>query len=499
MSQKRGREFKKSENLTEKIIESNQEVTAHYETQKSIVCTYNDPHPYNPSHSSLNNYNNILTNNNLNIYCIDYFFILKTYKSSSITRLVDYFSDSVVQYARDQSKLALSKSILSSIQHALHCFCCNLARATKRGAKKMVISLDKNNYLSSKIIINGSPLNSWKNKEKPPSYRHMRLVLSSLEAVGLITIQLGKFDKKGEGKMTTLFLSEEIQEIIKRSISYTEQDTLGLDNVLVLRDDTGKDLQFKLNNALKSQITDITRWNELLLGTNITVGGSELDVQLKRIYKGDFKSYGRIYAHNGGFQTLPADVRNDIMMNGSPTVELDMSSLHPRICYTLQGIQLPKDYDCYGVDISDLGYIGEPDEVRSILKLCMMALINAKDGQNPVNIVAKKLLEDSKRVNRRFKSLVKNFPVSSLIKRLDEEHYRISPYMCSNSAGMLQYLDSEIMSLLLNKCTINNIPILPLHDGTRCKLPHQAVVKRMMESAYEAVLGDATNCVVNIK
>ncbi len=56
----------------------------------------------------------------------------------------------------------------------------------------------------------------------------------------------------------------------------------------------------------------------------------------RRVFKGDFESGGRFYC---AAQSLNKAERATIQIDGEPTIELDLKSLHPRLLYNLEGLR----------------------------------------------------------------------------------------------------------------------------------------------------------------
>lgn len=78
---------------------------------------------------------------------------------------------------------------------------------------------------------------------------------------------------------------------------------------------------------------------------------------------------GRFYG--GWWMGLSRADRGRLLFNGEETVELDFSSLHPRLCYELNGTPLAAGDDPYSIP-------GVPDDLRDVVKVAVLQLLNAK-------------------------------------------------------------------------------------------------------------------------
>ena len=96
--------------------------------------------------------------------------------------------------------------------------------------------------------------------------------------------------------------------------------------------------------------------------------------QLRRIFAlSSFSNGGRFYG--GWWQGIPSKFRKYIQIDRAVTVELDFSTLQPRILYASVGLKPPPD-----------SYLlpGWPDDIRPVTKKLFSQLINSdKSSRNP--------------------------------------------------------------------------------------------------------------------
>lgn len=87
--------------------------------------------------------------------------------------------------------------------------------------------------------------------------------------------------------------------------------------------------------------------------------------ECRRVFIGDFRSGDRFYCNA---RSLNKTESATIQIDGEPTVELDLKSLHPRLLYHLEGVEVPED--CY---------VSDTEEQRAKNKMICLYLINNKD------------------------------------------------------------------------------------------------------------------------
>lgn len=195
----------------------------------------------------------------------------------------------------------------------------------------------------------------------------------------------------------------------------------------------------------------------------------------RRIFNDDLEHGGRWYGH--WCLAIPSEYRQNIKINGEPTVELDYSGLHIRMLYDLDGIPQPNG-DMYNYP----GCIHSED-ARTIRKIILQAVINAKKLKKACKGAAKSIREsDSLRAT--------DSEISQIADKLMERHYPISDSFCSGMGLTLQYEDSEVARGILMDLAAMNIPCLPVHDSFIVQTRHEALLKKLMVQHYNARLGN---------
>ncbi len=167
-------------------------------------------------------------------------------------------------------------------------------------------------------------------------------------------------------------------------------------------------------------------------------------------------------------------MRQYILLNGEPVVELDFSALHIRIFYHMQGIDYRED--------PYRAICDRPDE-RRIYKLVQLIAINAEDEKNAVMAIREQL-----RKNGIWEELTDE-RILKRLRRFKEGHPAIGKYLNAGIGLTLQNLDGKITDRVLTVMTGEGIPCLPVHDSYIVPRPHRALLEEVMSQAYEEVMG----------
>jgi hypothetical protein len=172
--------------------------------------------------------------------------------------------------------------------------------------------------------------------------------------------------------------------------------------------------------------------------------------RLRRIFsRGSMNKGGRFY--DGWWENLPSKYRGYITINGEPTIEVDYSELHPRMMYLDNGLPIP-DGDMYDIG---LNYANdeEKDAKRSIIKICLNALLNDESGGYQLEKDQREILGMSTKDLK--EKLFKKHPImKSLLKK---------------GIGMsYQFRDSQIAEKIMLRLMDKGIVCLPVHDSFIC-------------------------------
>jgi len=234
-----------------------------------------------------------------------------------------------------------------------------------------------------------------------------------------------------------------------------------------------------------------------------TLHGRYVAPWLVRIFIENTSLGGRFY---GDYQNLPKAEREQILIDGERTVELDFKSLHYSMMYARAGIQMEGDpYVVTGFS-------------RQTIKLVSLILANTSH----LHVLKGQITQSGKPENQRlypairqkiaiyneykkrglvcdkpyipnwYDSFIEGVPEGmageELVSAIQIRHPAIADQFRKTDIGLkLQYLDSQIMAHALK--LLFDIPVLPVHDSIRCRISDRARVREAMLEAGRAVLG----------
>lgn len=329
------------------------------------------------------------------------------------------------------------------------------------------------------------------------TYRAARRCVEYLAATGHVEMHKG-FLKRGAyeglgnlGRRTRLRATAKFMQVMDSAVGISlpairqrsVTETIWLKGRAASRGQAKPLLEYEDNdhtNAMRDRLACV---NALLAKTTIALGGNlgaegEGDalnlaaVQLRRVFNnGSFSQGGRFY---GGFwQAMPSDQRSRLRLNGEPVVELDFASMHPRLCYHLEGHPLPADGDAYTLE----GLAGATP--RSLIKRAFGQLLNGGDGRLRQPPEAKGLLP-------------KGLSWGKLTQAVEERHQLIRGWLRCNRGLELQALDADIADMVLHALAVQGIPCLPVHDSFLVQRSAEAALGETMILAYSGQMSRRT-------
>jgi hypothetical protein len=245
--------------------------------------------------------------------------------------------------------------------------------------------------------------------------------------------------------------------------------------LIVLRDADGNPIDYRDNRETRAMRQRLTELNEALLSQQIGLGdriiregdrlanGGRAQAQLHRVFhRGDFAKGGRFYG--GHWQNIPAEGgRDQITINGQPTIEIDYRGLHIRLLYQEAGKEMPADpYDF---------------APRHQAKLALLIAINARSHLSAVRALADALRTDS--------SVSDPFVTADrLLRAAKARHPDIAWALASDAGVRLMRRDSELAERVMFE-TVRAIGIVPLavHDSFIVPTSEEERLMETMEAA----------------
>lgn len=191
--------------------------------------------------------------------------------------------------------------------------------------------------------------------------------------------------------------------------------------------------------------------------------------RLRRIFsRSSFELGGRFYGAH--WIEMPREQRPYLLLDGEETVELDFSSMHPRMIYQSERKPLPADTDPYAVP----GWTGE--ERRGWVKTAFQQLLNAEPGMKlykPRKVVSDELAKGGWR---------------KLLRDTSRAHSEIAGWFWSGRGLELQRIDSDIAEAIILSMLNQGICCLPIHDSFIVPRSHEHHLRQAMQKGYQEVM-----------
>jgi len=223
--------------------------------------------------------------------------------------------------------------------------------------------------------------------------------------------------------------------------------------------------------------------------TGIFIGNSKYPVHVnqqnkwvKRIFIKDDQSKNLLYGrfHGGFWQQLNSEWRSKILINGQDTVEVDFSGMGINILYDLARIDIDDrdPYDLTGYYESNRYTM---EELRPLLKQVLMIMTNSRSSVQALKAIQKDVRDSDNK-----------FPGDVDLKRLmyafRKRHEPIKDYFFSNIGNVQYFLDSTVTSRIINRFTMQSIPVLTIHDSYIVDVMNVGELIEIMEDFYQSSL-----------
>jgi hypothetical protein len=320
----------------------------------------------------------------------------------------------------------------------------------------------------------------WRRYESE-AYTYTRIVngVSLLDCVGAVHHEKQK--RGANGWQSRMYPTRHLREIFADwgPVSPIPGELIHLKNEVKVRIDYVDDditrakrrQLFAINEAIAS-ITIGTRPEVLDFSCGAVRCGDSIVVpsrrSLYRVFNTSFELGGRLY---GGFwQSMPAEMRQLLLLNSEPVAEHDYSQLHPQLLYALNGRRL--DGDAYTIS----GY------TRSIGKIAWMMLINSCSYAATINALRKEVQGSG------LSSSFTPTDAEKVVKLLMERHAPVRSAFHSSVARTLQFIDSELMVFVLDQCLREGIVGLPVHDSLIVRTKDLPRAAEIMDDALQQTL-----------
>lgn len=263
-------------------------------------------------------------------------------------------------------------------------------------------------------------------------------------------------------------------------------------------------VSYYLNTTTQSNL--ITEYNSLLSSFSITMdtlpdfkkaafedcvsrnGDTFAHSQFRRVFnrigKTDFTHGGRWYGHwiqalyhkRPGPDGKPLKLRDYILVNNKPTVELDYKCLHANMLYACENVT-PRYDDAYTVE----GY----EDLRNECKLALLIVFNSRDKESAIKAL-RNLIRKS---NGRYQFLETD-EILSIFNGLRKIHEPIGSWFFSGVGTRLQNIDSHIATNIIKVFLKQKKFIIPIHDSFIVMHEDKELLRNTMLKQYKIVLNN---------
>lgn len=412
-----------------------------------------------------------------------------------------FILDEWIKYLGKFSEVKVTKNKREKMDKVCRCFIYNLAKFKTSGMGQMFVSLNRTDY-SEPLIYNGVSVN------RKVSYTFTRMLFDFLVVDGWALLEKGEAEVEltvdGWG-----FRQEKSKLIFTDKFMHwfysTGIEREGLDNCVFIRVN-GENIAVGKSKELDTSTLIMQMYNAKAARTSVVLGDTEYPVNAIKVFNDDLSKGGRVYLMNNGWKLLKRPVRVDeetyeltgadlvgrlgMQIDGVPVVEVDYCANHPRICYTLVGIDIG-DFDPYAITM-----VGCDDgAIRDVAKFALLCLLNASNERDAMLALNKHIGQSDVIKRHKEKGLLpQRIPSTEVIRAVYSRNEAISEFFFQESWGRLQRAESLMMEYVIDTMMQNDQFIIPIHDSVLCKEDQLDFVKGVMYDAYEHVLGDASNC-----
>lgn len=202
---------------------------------------------------------------------------------------------------------------------------------------------------------------------------------------------------------------------------------------------------------------------------------------VRRIFsRGDWGWNGRFYGP--WWQQINKELRSQIFINDTPTVEVDYKGLHVAILSAQQGVMVKGD----PYALPDGLVPGVPPTLqRVIIKKLVLTALNAKTKQ-----AAFSSFREGFSTGHVAKGL-NNKELDALLAAFTERHPYLAEFLCADQGIRLMNTDGKIAEFVHRWFTQRSIPVLSVHDSFIIDYTRVDELKRVMGVASKWVVGAA--------
>lgn len=345
-----------------------------------------------------------------------------------------------------------------------------------------------------KIVYSRSNGKSPKNSKRKFTARQVIKCVDFLASENYIINTIGKGSKIVE--LRTPSTIEPTEKFLKEfnakdtaTLVQAEQAYLEASQGVVLRDSNKQDMEFKMTPELEKMKKVVLDLNSMNYKHSIL---SKEGLQLSNIYT---RVFNESFAYGGRFYR--ADIlqmhnrddaqRLDVTIDGAKVVEVDYQNLHFRIAAVNEGVDMTKiPIDMYADILIDP--FNKID--RRIVKLAVNIMFNAYDRDTARCAIQSEV----NRLSKADKMVYTLGNAESVLLTVEQSYELFTElfYMDDSYGRILQNMDSNLASTVLEVFIKQDIPILCVHDSFIVEMKHMDLLCRTMSDKFREVF--STDC-----
>jgi hypothetical protein len=202
--------------------------------------------------------------------------------------------------------------------------------------------------------------------------------------------------------------------------------------------------------------------------------------------RGSWELGGRLYNVGCyGYQNLPSNQREGLLIGGKPVVEVDYSSHHIAMLYADVGLQLEDD--------PYLAIADDDESLRGTAKKLLLMALNADSRKDAIGAALGDWWDGKDKSVAIFAEAEQRALLNRLYDRMLEIHAPIADFLGSGIGLKLQNRDASMMLDILEEMVIKRgITCLPVHDSAIVREEHEATLREVMLRVYRKHNGGFT-------
>jgi len=285
-------------------------------------------------------------------------------------------------------------------------------------------------------------------------------------------------------KLIKLFEKTPLPKLIT-PVEYTKPLKSLIKEPVILRDNDKNDMKIlKSSEIVKPMIRFLDKFNKFMKKAKISHVQNMFQwrhktIRLHRVFNNSsWSKGGRFY---GAYQSEnnQNNQRQNILINGEKTIEIDYQNMHPRMLYHLNGIN----------PLGDLYLIDRPED-RNHWKMFFQFALNCKSElltENALHQYFYKKNKHKKETDKIVNPFEKRFGddwKKVIISQMKTKYNDIKHELFCNGGSKLQNLDSKIMKNALELLMKEGIFAIPFHDSIVVQKKHEVKLRSIMMGCY---------------